>query len=462
LRKGFDLFLQLWRAVARLSAAVSLAWIGDIDPALRIQLAAEIEAAEASGHFHLLGYREDAADFISAAEIRALTSREDPYPSVVLEAKSAGTPTIAFAGSGGIPEMLHAFGAGDSVPLGDVAAMAARALAMAPRVASGLAGLAETAPRHFSFADYAAGLLQLAQPGQADISVVVPSHNYARYLPQRLASIFAQSYPVREILLLDDASTDRSVAVAQGVAAGWGRDISIIAGAKNSGPVFRQWRRGAELAQGSLLWIAEADDTSESRFLERLVQAMQAAPDAVLAVSDSRAVDADGATLWPDHKSYYGAGRLGADVVFAARDFLRTHLAERNLLLNASAVLWRRSTLSMALEGHGEGLEEFRMAGDWRLYLEALDQAGAKICYVAEPLNIHRRHAKSLTYRLDPVRHLAEIAAMHGLLAARLNDAGLAERQVAWREQLAQELNPRPAASPPRQRRQGTGGRSVA
>ena len=104
MRKGFDLFLQLWR-LARLSRLrVQCAWVGGIDPGLAEWLVAEIDEAKASGSFHMVGYRNDVNAFFSAADAFTLTSREDPFPTVALEALAAGVPVVAFDGSGGIPE----------------------------------------------------------------------------------------------------------------------------------------------------------------------------------------------------------------------------------------------------------------------------------------------------------------------------------------------------------------------
>ena len=68
----------------------------------------------------------------------------------------------------------------------------------------------------FDFKAYVASLMSLAQPELPRISVVVPSYNYARYMKQRMASILAQTQPVLEVIVLDDASTDDSVEVARG------------------------------------------------------------------------------------------------------------------------------------------------------------------------------------------------------------------------------------------------------
>lgn len=445
LRKGFDLFLQAWQATRRHGEAAVFCWLGTIEPAMRTYLAREIAAAEETGSFCLPGYQDDIIPWLSAADAFALTSREDPYPSVALEALSAGLPVVAFAGTGGIPDLLAEFGGGASVPLADADAMARALLKFGTRgLPGGRARLAARAQTAFSFADYTADLLALARPALAAVSVVVPSYNYAQYLPERLASVFSQTYPVSEAVLLDDASTDGSPDVAAQVAAEWGRDLRIETAPVNSGSVFHQWRRAAEVARGEFLWIAEADDAAEPELLARLVGVMRAQPNVDLVFSDSRAIDATGTMIWPSYREYLtgaGAAALTQDGVFDGPDFARRFLAERNLILNASAVLWRRSALLAAFERCGAELDRFSIAGDWRLYLEALATPGRAIGTVAAALNAHRRHAASVSAKERGRRHVDEIRRMHHIARTRLAlDADARRRQTEYRRQLAREL----------------------
>jgi len=66
----------------------------------------------------------DVYRYYCAMDVFALTSREDPFPLVMLEAGLHGVPTVCFAGSGGGPEFV-AGGAGLAVPYLDLDAFAA-------------------------------------------------------------------------------------------------------------------------------------------------------------------------------------------------------------------------------------------------------------------------------------------------------------------------------------------------
>ena len=352
---------------------------------------------------------------------------------------SAGIPTVAFKGAGGAPELLRDRGAGISVPLGDIAAMVRQMRILAVRVSpADRARLAERTRLDFEFGAYAAAVLRLAVPDVLDVTAVVPNFNYGRYLPGRIASIAAQTHPVREIIVLDDASTDGSEEAVLQAAAKAGRKVCWVGSNRNSGSVFRQWRRAVDLARSEWLWIAEADDMAEPGFLASLAAALRDVPDAVMAFTDSRAIDAADAPLWGNHQAYYakaGATLLARDGVHPAADMLRACLSQRNLILNASAVLWRRETLRHALNRCKSELDRFTMAGDWRVYAEVLS-AGGRVAYVAEPLNMHRRHEASVTHRLTPRRHVAEVSWMHrhmrGLLGS--DPALLAGQRQALRD----------------------------
>ncbi|MHC2706771.1 hypothetical protein ACVMHZ_009959 [Bradyrhizobium liaoningense] len=208
--------------------------------------------------------------------------------------------------------------------------------------------------------------------------------------------------------------------------------------------MFAQWAKAAEMAKGEFLWIAEADDLSEPIFISSLLALMQGDPDIAIGFTDSKSIDADGAHLYASYKPYFATiepGALSRTEVFDGRDFVTRYLGVKNTILNVSSVLWRRETLLRALNACRDRLKEFRMAGDWVLYLEVLAGPGAKIAYVADPLNVHRRHAASVTNSLKAQKHIEEIDTMHRLARRRF---GFGERelgaQAAYRNEVSAQL----------------------
>ncbi len=430
LRKGFDLFLQMARGLAGRRRDVHCLWVGEIHFDLKTYLGPEMEQAIAAGRFHHIGFTDTVAQYFAAADVYALTSREDPYPTVVLEALACGVPCVAFDDTGGIPELLRGRGAGRVSRPSDVADFTAQVEALLDHAALRAARprLVKMAQASFGFTGYAAALLRLAQPGLRGVSACVLNYNYARYLPGRLNTVFGQTYPVQEVLFFDDASTDGSVAAATALAAAAGRDMTVLTNPQNSGSAFAQWRRAVEAASGEFIWIAEADDECAPDFLQALMrvlaeaeaEAKAGAP--LLAFTDSKAVGEDGAPVMASYQGYYlqsGAAALTASGVWPADEFARRFLTERNLIPNVSAVLWRREALRMALR-RCEDLADWRVAGDWRLYLELLAGAAGSVVYVAAPLNTHRRHEAGVTQRLDAPAHAAEIGRIHAIAAERL------------------------------------------
>jgi glycosyltransferase involved in cell wall biosynthesis len=451
LRKGFDLFLQLWRLVRSTSSSVThFCWVGDIDPTLKDWMTNEIADAERTGTFHMPGYRKDVAALLSAADAFVLTSREDPFPSVVLEALYAGLPIMAFADSGGIPELLREHPLGHVVPFADTVAMAAAvvaALRKGPNDAARLAGQKEIAEK-FDFPAYVWQLLQLAHRELPAISVAVPNYNYAEHMAKRLSSVFLQTQPVKEILVLDDCSSDNSLEVIPQVAQEWGRQIRLLPNDKNSGSVFRQWRKAAESATGEFLWIAEADDLCAPQFLAHLISLMRHDPSIQFAFSDSSAIDAGGTPISSSYKSYYATvapEALSRTQIFEGKDFARRFLSIKNLILNVSAVVWRRQALLEATSACEADLKSYKMAGDWRLYLQALSKIESRVAYCAEPLNIHRRHSRSVTHALDADRHLAEIVACQAFAASEFE---LGPEFIIGQTSYLKELRKQFAAAP--------------
>ena len=138
------------------------------------------------------------------------------------------------------------------------------------------------------------------------VSVVVPNYNYSKYIGKRIDSIMRQTYPIHELIVLDDCSTDNSVDVIEKklVEVRENRPevkISFVKNEKNSGKAIAQWKKGFELATGDYVWIAEADDLSSRKFLEEVMRGFDASG-VVLSYTESAIINSWGLMIAPNFR----------------------------------------------------------------------------------------------------------------------------------------------------------------
>lgn len=98
------------------------------------------------------------------------------------------------------------------------------------------------------------------------VSAVIPNYNHGSFLKQRIDSVINQSFPVYEIIILDDCSTDNSIDVINQYS-NHPLVKHVVINEENSGSPFLQWQKGIDLATGDWIWIAESDDYAHSDFL---------------------------------------------------------------------------------------------------------------------------------------------------------------------------------------------------
>ena len=108
---------------------------------------------------------------------------------------------------------------------------------------------------------------------QPRISCIVPVYNQAQYVAQALDSVFAQTLPVHEVIVVDDGSTDNLADVV----ASYPRDIIFIR-QENQGPAAAR-NTGIRRATGEWLAFIDADDVWHEEKLALQWDAFQRDPD---------------------------------------------------------------------------------------------------------------------------------------------------------------------------------------
>ena len=124
------------------------------------------------------------------------------------------------------------------------------------------------------------------------VSVGLPVFNGENYLAEAVESILAQTFTDFELIICDNASTDRTEEIARGFAAAddrvrYHRNESNIGGSRNQTLTL-------ELSRGRYIRFAAHDDRIAPTFLEECVELLERRPDVVICFSGTVVIDPEG------------------------------------------------------------------------------------------------------------------------------------------------------------------------
>jgi glycosyltransferase involved in cell wall biosynthesis len=118
------------------------------------------------------------------------------------------------------------------------------------------------------------------------LTVFLPNYNHAHFLPEALKSLEQQTYQPLEIIIVDDSSTDNSVARRH-------KSVRFIRNEVNRGVVFNE-NRAIELAAGSHFFGMSADDRIRPRLLAESMALLAEHPQAGFCSALSDRIDESG------------------------------------------------------------------------------------------------------------------------------------------------------------------------
>jgi glycosyltransferase involved in cell wall biosynthesis len=131
------------------------------------------------------------------------------------------------------------------------------------------------------------------------VSIGLPVFNGETFLAEAIDSLLAQTYEDFELIVVDNASTDRTADICRAHAASDGR-VRYIRNEINIG-VNRNCSKAFQLSSGEYFKLAAADDVCHRELLARCVEVLDRDATVVLAYARTRFIDEKGAPLdWSD------------------------------------------------------------------------------------------------------------------------------------------------------------------
>lgn len=218
------------------------------------------------------------------------------------------------------------------------------------------------------------------------VSAIVLSYNQAQFVLDALESVRAQSHPRLEIIVVDDCSTDDSVARVRAWIGSRGVAASILENPANLG-VCKSLNRALALATGEFVAPVAGDDRWLPRRCEMQLSVLDAKPETVgLVYSDAYCINEEGERLSGRFISRHRpAGPPPSSRVFEA-------LQEGNFIPAPTALIRRRCLTAVG------GYDEALLYEDWDMWLRIAHRY--EVCYSDYIGAEYRLRSGSLSERL--------------------------------------------------------------
>ena len=211
------------------------------------------------------------------------------------------------------------------------------------------------------------------------LSVALCTYNGARYLPEQLASLAAQTRPPDELVICDDGSTDGTLAQIEAFAAPF--PVRVFVNERNLGST-KNFEQAIARCSGDVIFLADQDDVWLPEKLARMEAVFAADDRMALVFSDAQVVDSAlkplPYTLWQSrHFSPALRHRLQAGAAFPV-------LLKQNYVTGAT-LAFRARDRALALP-----ISPLWIHDGWIALMLALS---APLALIDTPLILYRQHA---------------------------------------------------------------------
>jgi glycosyltransferase involved in cell wall biosynthesis len=205
------------------------------------------------------------------------------------------------------------------------------------------------------------------------VSIVLATYNGEKYLREQLSSLFAQTYPLLEIIAVDDCSSDSTVAILREYAA----THSILKIYQNEVNLKhnRTFERGIMLAKGDCIAMCDQDDIWLPEKISALME--QWKPESLLIHCDSEFIDADGKSMNQKISDIKNLQTYSTPIPFIIGNTVAGH-----------AAIFRRELIKSILPFPSIVIHDW-----WMAFIAATQ---GPVQYVNQPLIRYRQHADNV------------------------------------------------------------------
>ena len=217
-----------------------------------------------------------------------------------------------------------------------------------------------------------------------NISAIIPLFNGERFIRDCIDSLLQQSKPIREIIIVDDGSSDNSLSIIKNIRDAEKTRIKIIQNVSNKGSSFCRNIAISESAENYVL-LMDQDDLIDKNFVKETSKIFNKSSEKEILAS---------------YTSYFLISEDGSSTHKIIHDHIEPehfigHQFVRNRILSNSGVVINKNVF----QAIGLYDESLKFSQDWDLWLR-IGKAGLFSC-LSKPLTSIRRHSKNTSAKIE-------------------------------------------------------------
>ena len=206
------------------------------------------------------------------------------------------------------------------------------------------------------------------------VSVVMAVYNGEQFLCQQVMSVLSELLHGDELIIIDDASTDSSLALLKSISS---PKVQIYSNPSNLG-VIRSFERGLQIASREFIFLCDQDDVWLSGKRQAFVVTFKQDPTILVVISDAQVIDERGRVNIQSFMATKGGFNSSVTATIWRNRYLGCAMALRRVLLQSALPIPRHVPMH-------------------DMWFGVMGRLAGKVVYLPAPLLQYRRHNKNFS-----------------------------------------------------------------
>lgn len=241
------------------------------------------------------------------------------------------------------------------------------------------------------------------------VTVIMAAYNSEKYIKEAIESILNQTYVNLELIIVEDAATDRTLQIIQEFS---DQRIRLLSNQENRGTLYSM-RRAVREAYGEFIAVLDSDDVSYPDRIQKQVSFLQTHPEVLLCSAKADLI-------------LGGKTKKAPDPGIKTMEELRFSLLFSNYIVH-STVMFRKDELGK----RNIRYRKFSYCHDYYLILEAA--AAGQICLIDDTLGAYRIHSAQKTHVLSGQKRVGETKNARKRYVKKQNGFSKAEKNILYK-----------------------------